>query len=383
MPEGRPTVGGHTYSGAVQVLTRPELNRCLLERNLLLERSVLGVAEAVEHLVGLQAQEPQEPYLGLHARLAGFDPVGASELLESRQLVRILMMRRTVHLVTARDALGLRTLHDPMLRQRMRGTLGRLMPGVDEDALAEACRPLFAAQPQGLTEAARAVADRWPGVEPRVLGDAVSTLLPLVQVPPRGLWRHGGPARCTTVEAWLGTEPPAPGRPGAIPVQEVVVRYLRAFGPAATADIRAWSGLAGLPAVLRSLAPDLRTYRDERGRLLWDHPDGTVPDARLPATPRFLPAFDNALLGYDDRSRVVADEHRGVSVAGLRSLLVDGQVAGTWTVERDGDTAVLRIRRLTSFGSRRSERAVVAEAERVAAFLHPDAACHEVALAPE
>lgn len=376
-------VGGPLYADAVQVLTRRQLNRSLLERNLLLERSGAGVVEAVEHLLGLQAQEPQEPYLGLAARLEGFDPTEASDLLDSRHLVRILMMRRTVHLLSARDALGLRTLHDPMLLQRMRGTLGRLMPGVDEHELAQACRPLLAEQPLGLTEAARRVADRWPGVAPRVLGDAVSTLLPLVQVPPRGLWRLGGPARCTTIDVWLGAEPPAIGTPGAVPVEEVVLRYLRAFGPAATADIRAWSGLAGLPAVLKALAPDLRTYRDERGRLLWDHPLGTLPDPGLPAPPRFLPAFDNALLGYDDRTRVVADEHRGLSVAGLRALLVDGWVASTWTDERRGDVAVLRVRRLASFGSRRAERAVVAEGERVAAFLHPDAVAHEVVLEPE
>ncbi len=377
-------VGGPLYADAVQVLTRRQLNRSLLERNLLLERSGAGVVEAVEHLVGLQAQEPQEPYLGLAARLEGFDPTEASDLLDSRHLVRILMMRRTVHLLSARDALGLRTLHDPMLRQRMRGTLGRLMPGVDEDELAQACRPLLAEQPLGLTEAARRVADRWPDVAPRVLGDAVSTLLPLVQVPPRGLWRLGGPARCTTIDVWLGAEPPAIGTPGAVPVEEVVLRYLRAFGPAATADIRAWSGsgrAAGGAQGTRSRPAHLP--RRAGAAAVGPPPGARSPTPVLPAPPRFLPAFDNALLGYDDRTRVVADEHRGLSVAGLRALLVDGRVAGTWTDERRGDVAVLRVRRLASFGSRRAERAVVAEGERVVAFLHPDAVAHEVVLEPQ
>lgn len=133
----------------MQVLTGRVLNRALLERNLLVSRVAVPVSDAVEHLVGLQAQEPQEPYLGLHARLAPFDPHEASDLLQDRELVRILMMRRTVHLLTARDALGLRTLHDPMLRQRMRGTLRPFMPDVDEDELAAACEPLLRAQPQG------------------------------------------------------------------------------------------------------------------------------------------------------------------------------------------------------------------------------------------
>lgn len=362
----------------MQVLSRRQLNRALLERNLLVRRAPLSVTEAVEHLVGLQAQEPQEPYLGLRARLAPFDPHDASARLESRELVRMLMMRRTVHLLTAADALGLRTLHDPMVRQRMRGTLRPFMPDVDEEELAQACEPLLRAEPIGLTDAGRAVGARWPGVEPRILGDAVSTLLPLVQVPPRGLWRTRGPARCTTVAAWLGADPAQPGSRGAIAPRDLVLRYLRAFGPAATADIRAWSGLAGLPAVLKELAPDLRTYRDERGRLLWDLPGATLPDPGLPAPPRFLPAFDNALLGYDDRTRIVADEHRGVSVAGSRVLLVDGTVAATWTDTVVGDRAVVTVRVLTSLGDAGSERDVVAEGEAVAAFLHPEASLHDV-----
>ena len=215
----------------------------------------------------------------------------------------------------------------------MRGTLGRRLPGVDEEALAAAGRPLFAAIPSTLTEVARAVGDRWPQVAARDLGDALSTLLPLVQVPPRGLWRQNGPARNTTIDAWLGADPRRPrrsrrGAGAALP---------RRVRPAATADIRAWSGLAGLPAVVARLRPSLRTFRDERGRTLLDVPGAPLPDPDTPAPARFLPAFDNAVLGFDDRSRIIDDADRGLSVHGARFLLVDGRVAGTWTTGRDGD----------------------------------------------
>ena len=309
-----------------------ELNRALLARQHLLARADVSVLDLVEHLVGLQAQEPQEPYVGVWSRLRGFQPSDLSGLLEARTAVRTLLMRRTLHLVSARDCLVLRRLHDPMLVARMRGTLGRRLPGVDEEALAAAGRPLFAAAPGTLTEVARVVADRWPQAAARDLGDALSTLLPLVQVPPRGLWRQAGPAANTTIAAWLGAEPAEPTPETA---EALVLRYLTAYGPAATADLRAWSGLAGLPAVVARLRPNLRTFRDGRGRTLLDVPDAPLPDPDTPAPARFLPAFDNVVLAFDDRSRIIDDSDRGLSVLGTRFLLVDGRVAGTWTTAQD------------------------------------------------
>src|SRR3954451_6263935 len=323
-----------------RVLSARALNRALLARQHLLTRTGGSVLDLVEHLVGLQAQEPQEPYVGVWSRLDDFVPTDLADLLEQRTAVRVLLMRRTLHLVSARDCLALRRLHDPMLVARMRGTLGRRLPDVDEAALAAAAEPLFAAAPRTLMEVARAVGHRWPQAAPRDLGDALSTLLPLVQVPPRGLWRQTAPAKNTTLRAWLGAEP-AEHTPDV--AEALVLRYLAAFGPAATADVRAWSGLTGLPAVVARLRPRLRTFRDERGRELLDLPDAPRPDPTTPAPPRFLPAFDNAVLGYADRSRIIADEHRGLSVTGARFVLVDGRVAATWTVA----DAQLRISPLT------------------------------------
>ncbi|HYN95913.1 MAG TPA: winged helix DNA-binding domain-containing protein [Pilimelia sp.] len=355
------------------VLDARTLNRALLSRQLLLRRHELPAVDAIEHLVGLQAQEPLEPYVGLWSRLVGFDPRELVELLESRRAVRTLLMRRTLHLVTARDCLELRTVHETMLVARMWATLRRRLPGVDLGELAEAGRPLFAERPRTLPEVGRAVAHRWPDVAVRDLGDALSSIVPLVQVPPRGVWGQRGPAANTTIEAWLGRPPDGP--PAAL--DALILRYLAAYGPAASADIRAWSGLGGLRDALGRLRPRLRTFRDTRGRELLDVPDAPLPDPATPAPPRFLPAFDNAVLAYDDRSRIIDPAHRGLSVQGARFVLVDGRVAGTWTVVLSGEAATLRITALVPLG-RGDADAVVAEGERLLDLVGADAAHRHV-----
>jgi len=327
----------------VIVLDSRALNRALLARQLLLRRHEMSASEALGRLVGLQAQEPQEPFVGLWSRLASFDPRELSALVEERAAVRTLLMRRTLHVVTADDALALRPVHQRMLVARMWATLRRNLPGVDLDLLAEHGRPLFEGEPRMLTDAAREIADRWPGVAARDLGDALSSLVPLVQVPPRGLWGRRGAALNVTVDRWLGRSL-GPVTPEA--VDALVLRYLAAFGPAAGADIRAWSGLSGLRESVERLRPGLRVFRDERGRELLDVPDGELPDPETPAPPRFLPAFDNAVLGFDDRSRIIDREHRGLSVRGARFVLVDGRVSATWTVA-DGEVRVDPLRPLT------------------------------------
>ena len=148
-----------------------------------------------------------------------------------------------------------------------------------------------------------------------------------------------------------------------------MLRYLAAYGPAATADIRAWSGLTGLPAVVARLRPRLRTFRDERGRTLIDVPDAPLPDPDLPAPARFLPAFDNAVLAFDDRSRIVDDTDAVYSVRGARFLLVDGRVAGTWTTGT-GEGGALQVDVTVHRPLTAAERDdVLQEGERLAAFL--------------
>ncbi|MFD6435640.1 winged helix DNA-binding domain-containing protein [Streptomyces venezuelae] len=366
-------------SANVTVLDTRTLNRATLARQLLLDRADMPALDAVAHLCGLQAQEPQEPFVGLWSRLRAFEQGALSDLLVERRVVRTHLMRRTVHLVTADDALAWRTRHDPMLRQRVLGVYRRELDGVDLGELAAAGREAMAdGEPRTMAELTRAVADRWPGVPARALGEMlVAGLVPMVQLPPRGLWRTKGGVRNLPLATWLGREPaPDPSSPdisspnasspdGSDPVgQDILRRYLAAYGPAATADLRAWSGLAGLPAAVAAARPELVSFRDERGRELLDLPDAPRPDPDTPAPVRFLPAFDNAILGYQERGRIIDDAHRLLSVAGERVVLVDGRVAATWTVEQDTVVAT-PLRRFS-----RAERAEVAEEGRaVAAFL--------------
>lgn len=344
------------------------LNRATLARQLLLERAERPTLDAVAHLGGLQAQEPQEPFVGLWSRLRGFAASTLSDLLAERRVVRTHLMRRTMHLVTAADALAWRPRHAAMLRQRVLGVYRRELDGVDLDELAASGLAVLAAgHPRSMTDIGRELADRWPEQGPRVLGETViGALVPAVQLPPRGMWRSTAGARYRPLAEWLGRPIEAGvGGGGPDPVGEALVRrYLAAFGPAATADLRAWCGLAGLPQAVAAVRDELIAFRDDRGRELLDLPGAPRPDPDTPAPVRFLPAFDNAILGFADRSRIVDDVHRGLSVAGERAVLVDGRVAATWTVAAD-TVLVAPLRRFT-----RAERTAVAEEGReLAAFL--------------
>ncbi|MFF3399212.1 winged helix DNA-binding domain-containing protein [Streptomyces sp. NPDC002659] len=352
------------------VLDTRALGRATLARQLLLDRADIPVLDAVAHLGGLQAQEPQEPFVGLWSRLRAFEPAGLSDLLAGRRVVRTHLMRRTVHLVTADDAVAWRARHDTMLRQRVLGNYRRELDGTDLDELAAAGRAVMADdEPRSMTELARELAERWPAPGPRALGEMlIAALVPVVQLPPRGLWRTKAGVRNVLLSSWLGREIDPPSPDGSDPVgQALVRRYLAAFGPAASADLRAWCGLAGLPTAVAAIREELVTFRDERGRELLDLPDAPRPDPDTPAPVRFLPAFDNAILGYHDRSRIIDDAHRGLSVAGARVVLVDGRVAATWRVKA-GTVTVAPLGRLS-----RADRTSVAEQGRaLASFLSDD-----------
>lgn len=354
------------------------LGRATLARQLLLDRADVPVLDAVAHLCGLQAQEPQEPFTGLWSRLRAFDPAALSTLLVERRVVRTHLMRRTVHLVTAEDALAWRARHDAVLRRRTVGVYRRELGGIDLDELAAAGREVMAdGEPRSMSEIGRRLATRWPDAGPRPLGEVVvAALVPMVQIPPRGLWRVTAGVRNVPMASWLGREIEPPAVDGTDPVGTTLVRrYLAAFGPAASADLRAWCGLVGLPRAVAAVRDELVGFRDERGRELLDLPEAPRPDPDTPAPVRFLPAFDNAILGYDDRSRIIDDAHRGLSVAGERAVLVDGRVAATWTVEA-GTVVVTPLRRFS-----RAERTAVAEEGRALAAFLSDGAHHRVRVA--
>ncbi|MCX5386480.1 winged helix DNA-binding domain-containing protein [Streptomyces sp. NBC_00083] len=360
------------------VLDARALNRATLARQHLLERSDTSVTTAVAHLCGLQAQEPQEPFIGLWSRLSGFRPALLDEALTGRAVVRTHLMRRTVHLVTAADALAWRARHDTMLRGRVLGTYPRELAGVDLDEVAAAGRSVMAdGRPRTMAELVRALGDRRTGPPRRVLGELlVAALIPMAQLPPRGLWQRTAGVRNLPLSTWLGRDVDPLPADGADPVgQQLVRRYLAAYGPAARADLRAWCGLTGLPAALGAVREELAVFRDERGRELLDLPDAPRPHPDTPAPVRFLPAFDNAILGYRDRGRIIDAAHLGLSVAGHRTVLVDGRVTATWTV-RERRLRISPLRDLTA----RERAAVRTEAEALAAFL--DSSIEHIRLEP-
>ncbi|MFG2597836.1 winged helix DNA-binding domain-containing protein [Streptomyces sp. NPDC048462] len=352
------------------VLDSRALNRATLARQHLLTRSDASVPEAVAHLCGLQAQEPQAPFTGLWSRLAGFRPEQLDDALTGRAVVRTHLMRRTVHLISRDDALAWRARHDAMLRGRMLGTYRSELAGIDLEELAAAGRAVMAdRQPRTMAEIVQEVQDRWPGPPRRVLGELlVAALLPMAQLPPRGLWHRTSGVRNLPLAAWLEQDIaplPAGDTGDGDPVgQQLLRRYLAAHGPAASADLRAWCGLAGLPAAVKAIREELVAFRDERGRELLDLPDAPRPDPDTPAPVRFLPAFDNAILGYHDRSRIIDAPHLGLSVAGHRAVLVDGRVAATWSV-REHRLHISPFRALTT----QEREAVHAEAQDLSVFL--------------
>ncbi|MDP8961731.1 MAG: winged helix DNA-binding domain-containing protein [Actinomycetota bacterium] len=351
------------------VLGRRVLNRALLERQMLLRRWKLDAAETTEHLVGLQAQAPNPPYFGLWTRLDGFRPDNLARLISERRAVRIALMRSTIHLVTARDCLFLRPLVQPVLERSLQDGWGRHLEGLDLEAVAAAGRALLEERPRTPKELGKLLAEQWPDRDPAALANAVRALAPLVQVPPRGLWGASGPSAHTTAETWLAR--PLEGDPSR---EELVVRYLTAFGPASVADMQTWSGLTTLHEVTERLRPRLLTFRDEQGRELFDVADAPFPDPDTPAPPRFLPAYDNVLLSHADRTRIISDDRRrriAASRLEVGTVLVDGFVAATWKLTQHRGPATLRIEPFETL-SQADTAAVTQEGARLLAFAGAD-----------
>jgi hypothetical protein len=363
---------------ANDTLTRRQLNRATLARQLLLTRDPLPVVEAVDRLCGMQAQVPKPPFIGLWTRVAGFGRDDLHAALHRREVVRATMMRGTLHLMSAADYVAMRAPVQVMLNQTL-ATLGTRAEGLDLKKVLPVARALLTEQPRTFNELRALLVDAFPKVNDRALGFAVRMHLPLIMVPTDDRWAYPSIADFTLADDWLGRPLSNDDSP-----HELVLRYLAAFGPATAADVQTWSGLQGLKGVLEELRPRLRAFRGERGREWFDLPDAPRPDEDVPAPARFLPEFDNLVLAHADRTRVLADEHRtSVVTKNLRvraTFLWDGFVAGTWEVQRKRNAATLSIAPFERLPSR-AVTELTTEGEALLRFVEEGATAFEVKLA--
>lgn len=360
---------------AEHILTLRELNRATLARQMLLERASVSATEAVEQLVGLQAQQAVAPYIGLWTRVDGFTREMLADAIARREVVKATLMRATLHLFSARDYL------------RYRGTLHEVLAGASADiaksrgqsfdvpALLSKAREYIAETPRTFSEISAWVAELMPESDVGAMRYTIRTHLPLVQVPTDTQWGYPGNPRFTLTESWLGQP-----IPDTVDTPALIRRYLAAFGPATIADMETWSYLK-LKPIVETMRGELATYRDERKRELFDLPNMPLPDADTFVPERFLPEYDNLLQSHKVRTRVVADEYKKrVYLPALRltsTFLVDGFVAGVWKIARVKKTATLQIEPLAPLPPR-SRDALADEGERLVRFVELDAGSYEV-----
>jgi hypothetical protein len=361
-------------------LSMRALNRATLARQLLLEPvSGLDPVTALERIGGVQAQEPASPFIALWTRLADFDPAALRDEFERRSAVKASLMRITLHAVSAADYRALLPALLPMFRTS--GALRRGTPrpdGVEELAAAAA---EFAGTPRrsfelrdylaGLTGSSSLETPVWWWVRRE---------LPVVHVPEEVGWSFSRRPLITTASTWFDDPSMLDG--GGMPLeqarQHVVRRYLGAFGPASTADLSAWTGVSAsdFRAAVAALDDDgaLVRFADEAGRELLDLADAPRPDEDVAAPPHLLPMWDEVLLAFRDRTRVISDDDRArvVSRNGdvLPTFLVDGRVGGFWWAEPDGSGSRIVLEPFRPIAAA-DRRALEAEADRLARFVGP------------
>ncbi len=363
-----------------RVLTRRQLNRATLARQMLLRRERLPVAVAVARLVAVQAQVQNPPYIGLWTRLEGFRRDDLTDAMARREVVRTAAVRSTLHLLTAADYLALRPAFQPALERALSGFFGQRGRGFDAERLVVAARRSFA-EPRTFVTIRALLSEIEPGADPQAMAYLVRTRLPLVQVPPAGAWGVGGEVKYALAPEWLD----APLNESDDP-RPLILRHLAAFGPASVRDVQTWAGIARLKGLMEALRPELRTFRDEGGTELFDLPDAPLPDEDTPAPVRFLPEYDNLLLAHADRTRIIADAHRPkvfLTAGRVRAtFLADGFVAGTWRSERTRGAATLTIAPFAPLPDD-MQAALAEEGERLLRFIEDGAETFAVRFALE
>jgi hypothetical protein len=352
-------------------LSRRTLGRATLARQMLLGREKVLPLRAIERLIGLQAQWPKPPFVGLWSRIEDFRRESLNRLLARREVVRSTMMRGTLHLTTAKDYIDLRTSIQPALTHGLLSVLRDRAKGIDVDALVATAREYFVEKPRPFDELRTFLSARGGKGDVRAMAYAVRMHLPLVQVPTTADWGFPATADFAVAESWLGEPLRHSDGPEAL-----ILRYLAAFGPATATDMQTWSGLRDLKPAFEAVRSKLLVLRGERGGELFDLPKAPRPPEDAAAPARFLPEFDNVLLSHVDRTRIIAKEHRSsVFLPGLRvapTFLVDGLVAGTWAIERAKGAASLVIAPFAAIPKKAREE-LAEEGDALVRFVEHDA----------
>jgi winged helix DNA-binding protein len=314
------------------VITNRALNRATLARQLLLERHKIGIVAAVERLAGLQAQVPKPPAIGLWTRVAKFTLDDYRDALAKRELVRGTLMRGTLHIVSRRDFIAWRPAIQPVLTTAA-DAITRSGGTLDLDALLKSARKFLGKKSAIFEDIRQHLISEFPQYNDRLMGYAVRMHLPLAMMPDQSPYAYPTNSEFAVAESFLGEKISKEDS-----AHDLALHYLAAFGPATPADFQTWSGLKGGKPLFEELRPKLVTFRDEKKRELFDLPNAPRPDEGIESPVRFLPEFDNLLLAHAERTRIISDEHKPrVVTKNLRILatfLVDGVVAGTWTIEK-------------------------------------------------
>ncbi len=357
-----------------RVLTAAELNRATLARQLLLERVALDAVEGIERLVALQAQEPASPYIALWTRIDGFRAEDLDRAFLERHVVKATLLRVTLHVVSARDYRCFWPAVAPALRLWRQQAMKRLDLTLPLDELAQKALA-YASEPRTNDEMRKHLPQMQDGTGPAGQNDswwAVRTHAPFAMAPSNVPWCFGRRPTYVAAPAWLG-EPLASEQEG---LDHLIRRYLAGFGPATVGDIHQFTRVerSRLRPAVERLAPGLRTFRDERGRVLYDLPNAPLPPADTPAPVRFLPMWDSTLLAYEDRSRVIAEQYRRrvLQVNGdwLPTFLVDGHVAGLWRADVHDGRTTIRPEPFEPLSPDVKEQ-LAEEAQRLARFVEP------------
>jgi hypothetical protein len=323
-------------------LTDRQLNRATLARQLLLERHDMGLVEAIDYLIGLQGQVSEGPYQGLWSRLNNFRHEDLTARIVDRTLVRGTSFRATLHLHTVDDLLSLRPHVQPTLDRMWQSAFGnRRFGGNDIRAVHRAGVKLLDKGPMTGGQLGAALQEKFPDGEPLAKAVLLQIKEILIQIPPTRIWGSGHAPILTRAENWI----PVPHK-RALKREDLVLRYLRAYGPATILDMQSWSGMTRLSEAFGKVRDQLVEFEAENGRVLYDLPDAPRPDADTPAPVRFLPDYDNVVLGFADRNRILSDDngkHLTTAVRSFRSVLVDGFVAAGWSIVRRKGTVTLTV----------------------------------------